>query len=181
MSGWKIPNGKHSFWFGSWKIVPFNLIVCFLSLAFWGWEQCAGSVRENISVPGPHENDQEEDESCPENAPSYVQWNGNFLFQKFSSSIFSPFFLFFYLWTQKRNEEALNAERDFSSILVVTLSDAAWWSQISSAQSHCKLIFFSSINQSNALLLYHPAGFGHFLDPPGNHPRGAIFPTVDPS
>ena len=28
-------------------------------------------------------------------------------------------------------------------------------------------------------LLYCPAVFGHFLDPPGNHPRGAIFPTVD--
>ena len=31
------------------------------------------------------------------------------------------------------------------------------------------------------LLLYCPAVFGHFFDPPGNHPRGAIFPTVDPS
>ena len=30
-------------------------------------------------------------------------------------------------------------------------------------------------------VLYWPAVFGHFLDPPGNHPRGAIFPTVDPS
>ena len=29
------------------------------------------------------------------------------------------------------------------------------------------------------LILYCPALFGHFLDPPGNHPRGAIFPTVD--
>ena len=28
-------------------------------------------------------------------------------------------------------------------------------------------------------LLYCPSVFGHFLDPPGNHPRGAIFPTVD--
>ena len=28
-------------------------------------------------------------------------------------------------------------------------------------------------------LLYRPAVFGHFLDPPGNHPCGAIFPTVD--
>ena len=28
-------------------------------------------------------------------------------------------------------------------------------------------------------LLYCPAVFGHFLDPPGNHPHGAIFPTVD--
>ena len=27
--------------------------------------------------------------------------------------------------------------------------------------------------------LYCPAVFGHFLDPPGNHPRGAIFPTMD--
>ena len=26
---------------------------------------------------------------------------------------------------------------------------------------------------------YCSAVFGHFLDPPGNHPRGAIFPTVD--
>ena len=25
-------------------------------------------------------------------------------------------------------------------------------------------------------VLYCPAVFGHFLDPPGNHPRGAIFP-----
>ena len=24
-----------------------------------------------------------------------------------------------------------------------------------------------------------PEVFGHFLDPPGNHPRGAIFPTVE--
>ena len=31
----------------------------------------------------------------------------------------------------------------------------------------------------NKTLLYCPAVFGHFLDPPGNHPRGAIFPTVD--
>ena len=30
-----------------------------------------------------------------------------------------------------------------------------------------------------SLLLDCPAVFGHFLDPPGNHPRGAIFPTVD--
>ena len=28
-------------------------------------------------------------------------------------------------------------------------------------------------------VLHSPAVFGHFLDPPGNHPRGAIFPTVD--
>ena len=28
-------------------------------------------------------------------------------------------------------------------------------------------------------LLYCLAVFGHFLDPPGNHSRGAIFPTVD--
>ena len=28
-------------------------------------------------------------------------------------------------------------------------------------------------------LLHCPAVFGHFLDPPGNHPRGAIFSTVD--
>ena len=27
--------------------------------------------------------------------------------------------------------------------------------------------------------LYYPAVFGHFLDPPKKHPRGAIFPTVD--
>ena len=26
--------------------------------------------------------------------------------------------------------------------------------------------------------LYCPAVFGHFLDPPGNHPRGAIFPEI---
>ena len=28
-------------------------------------------------------------------------------------------------------------------------------------------------------VLYRSAVFGYFLDPPGNHPRGAIFPTVD--
>ena len=28
-------------------------------------------------------------------------------------------------------------------------------------------------------ILYCPTVFNHFLDPPGNHPRGAIFPTVD--
>ena len=28
-------------------------------------------------------------------------------------------------------------------------------------------------------VLFCPAVFGHFLDPPGNHPRGAIFPSVD--
>ena len=28
-------------------------------------------------------------------------------------------------------------------------------------------------------LLYCPAVFGHFLDPPGNHPCGAIFPKED--
>ena len=28
-------------------------------------------------------------------------------------------------------------------------------------------------------VLYCPAMVGHFLDPPGNHPRGAIFPRVD--
>ena len=27
--------------------------------------------------------------------------------------------------------------------------------------------------------LYGPGVFGHLLDPPGNHPRGAIFPVVD--
>ena len=31
----------------------------------------------------------------------------------------------------------------------------------------------------NLDLLYCPAVFGHFLDPPENHLRGAIFPTVD--
>ena len=34
---------------------------------------------------------------------------------------------------------------------------------------------------SQEKLLYCPAVFGHFLDPLGNHPRGAIFPTMDPS
>ena len=29
--------------------------------------------------------------------------------------------------------------------------------------------------------VFFPAVFGYFLDPPGNHPRGAMFPTVDPS
>ena len=28
-------------------------------------------------------------------------------------------------------------------------------------------------------LHYCPAVFGHVLDPPGNDPRGAIFPTMD--
>ena len=32
-----------------------------------------------------------------------------------------------------------------------------------------------------SMILYCHAVFGHFLDPPGNHPRGAIFPTMDPS
>ena len=31
------------------------------------------------------------------------------------------------------------------------------------------------------IILYCQAVSGHFLDPPGNHPRGAIFSTVDPS
>ena len=30
-------------------------------------------------------------------------------------------------------------------------------------------------------ILYCPAVFGYFLDPPGNPPRGAFFPTADPS
>ena len=29
-------------------------------------------------------------------------------------------------------------------------------------------------------ILFCPAMFNHFWDSPGNHPRGAIFPTVDP-
>ena len=29
------------------------------------------------------------------------------------------------------------------------------------------------------IVLYCPAVFGHFFDPPGNHPRGLIFPTVN--
>ena len=29
------------------------------------------------------------------------------------------------------------------------------------------------------LLLYYSVMLSHFLDPPGNHPHGAIFPTVD--
>ena len=28
-------------------------------------------------------------------------------------------------------------------------------------------------------VLYYPVMLSHFLDPPGNHPRGVIFPTVD--
>ena len=32
---------------------------------------------------------------------------------------------------------------------------------------------------SSLSILYCPVVFSHFLDPPGNHPRGAIFPTVD--
>ena len=30
-------------------------------------------------------------------------------------------------------------------------------------------------------VLSGPAVFDHFLDPPGNHPCGAIFPTLDHS
>ena len=35
------------------------------------------------------------------------------------------------------------------------------------------------IKIQNFSLLHCPAVFGRFLDPPRNHPRGAIFPTVD--
>ena len=38
---------------------------------------------------------------------------------------------------------------------------------------------FSESGRCFTQVLYCPAVFGHFLDPPGNHPRGAIFPTVD--
>ena len=43
-----------------------------------------------------------------------------------------------------------------------------WWKQI-------RKNYFKTQKD----ILYRPALFGHFLDPPGNHPRGAIFPTVD--
>ena len=32
---------------------------------------------------------------------------------------------------------------------------------------------------SNFSILYYPVTLSYFLGPPGNHPRGAIFPTVD--
>ena len=46
---------------------------------------------------------------------------------------------------------------------------------------HCLEVFSEShfMNSKVQNLLSCLAVFGHFLDPPGNHPRGAIFPTVD--
>ena len=44
------------------------------------------------------------------------------------------------------------------------------------------LIFQAFVEDStdlHTLILSCPAVFGHFMDPPGNHPRGTIFPTVD--
>ena len=46
------------------------------------------------------------------------------------------------------------------------------WSNRTAHRHWCTHFFLSRI-------LYCPAVFGHFLAPPGNHPRGAIFPTVD--
>ena len=40
-------------------------------------------------------------------------------------------------------------------------------------------ISFSIRKNHQCITVLSPAVFGHFLNPPGNHPRGAIFPTVD--
>ena len=41
------------------------------------------------------------------------------------------------------------------------------------------IFFIKNVSFTAVELLCCPAVFGHFFDPPGNHPRGAFFPTVD--
>ena len=48
----------------------------------------------------------------------------------------------------------------------------------------CWDVLFRELKRTVLVLIFHgllycPAVFGHFLYPAGNHPRGAIFPTVD--
>ena len=50
--------------------------------------------------------------------------------------------------------------------------------------SPAAMIIQKKLHEKNIVInimfvLYCPAVFGRVLDPPGNHPRGAIFPTVD--
>ena len=41
-------------------------------------------------------------------------------------------------------------------------------------------LYYANVSHENRNVIpYYPATMSHFLDPPGNHPHGAIFPTVD--
>ena len=41
-------------------------------------------------------------------------------------------------------------------------------------------LYYANVSHKNRIVKpYYPATMSHFLDPPGNHPHGAISPTVD--
>ena len=82
---------------------------------------------------------------------------------------------------QGRRESVWSDEDGLSKTLTAVVWDKTWFTMECQSfnQSFKRRIQMHSINQSISIQIYY-CFVPRCLDPPGNHPRGAIFPTVDP-